>query len=154
MLIHNVIRIIAVFISISQVLVVGCAYGDKKYDNCDNLIKEVLIAESKARTFQEYQKSWMALGQISEIADETKRIKCYMKLLNYQLGEGNLEYLEELILEEGNKSYSYLVKELKKEVDCLEEYKDICISKSRKLKILKDLINEIQSGAEIGVKEI
>ncbi len=112
---------------------------------CERLAYEMLRIELTADTLEEYQKSWAIFEKITTIKNDKDRLKCYMLLLNYYIGEGNLEWLEESIIQEGKRALPYLRNEINNEEICIEKFKSLCRPRNAKVKIINELILEIEN---------
>lgn len=75
------------------------------------------------------------------------RISLYMELLNYYIGEGPGEVLNEQITGMGDKILPFLIEKKNSSVNCEEKYKSICYTMEQKNRKINKLINAIKEGA-------
>jgi hypothetical protein len=72
--------------------------------------------------------------------------KIYIDLLNYYIGEGPSECLDELITKRGKRMLPLLLKNKEENINCLSKYKKRCIDNiTRRNEQIDELINAIKN---------
>lgn len=100
---------------------------------------------SGGNTLLNNQNAWEALDTLSNIENVFERQKNYMYLLNYYVGEGIGEMLDEYITREGRLILDSLKNMEKISIMCQDEYKHICRTKDERNKIIDKLVWHIEN---------
>jgi hypothetical protein len=74
------------------------------------------------------------------------RVSLYMELLNYYIGEGPEEILDEQITRMGDKILPFLIEKRNSPVKCEEKYESICFAMEERNGIINHSISAIKEG--------
>ena len=76
-----------------------------------------------------------------------------IELLDYYLGSGPSEILQEFITEEGETMVPLLQKKYNSPLNCLPKYKEICLTIEERNTFIKGMINAIKNGLVLKAAE-
>src|ERR1700681_221260 len=72
----------------------------------------------------------LVLDNIYDLKDKSRHAdELIIELLDYYIGEGPSEVIEEIITKKGNEMLKLLVSKRKKPLQCIEKYKSVCLDK-------------------------
>jgi RHS repeat-associated protein len=94
------------------------------------------------------------IDRLYELKEKSKNsAQQLVQLLDYYIGEGPSEILDQMISEEGKKVLPLLLDKRKKPLECLSKYKTICIDKETRDENIDLLVNAIKEGKVLRVEE-
>jgi len=130
------VKLIMLFASLVQIFYCGTASSQSS--KVTQMREEILSAgDQRLEAIEEIDKVHLKMGD---------RISLYMELLDYYIGEGPGELLDEQITGMGDKILPFLIEKKTSPVKCEEKYKSICLTLNERNHIINKLMSAIKEG--------